>query len=179
MVNLCQLENYAAARWVPTVLVAEKEFHDHHLHGHCHHGCDDRSRMYNVSTLNPFSILWTLTSDQQRLRLTQPRHHFWRATPWGEILKTNVFLVFSDCVGKRFLQSSILKTCINHLPNALSEHMVHHIFVSLQNITLSAIRWVAVLLVNLLILVVVALVGIRLDGEGEEVKASLVAGEKG
>ena len=57
--------------------------------------------------------------------------------------------------------------------------MVHHIFVSLQNITLSATRLVAVLLVNLLILVVVALVGIRLDGEGEEVEASLVADEQG
>ena len=32
---------------------------------------------------------------------------------------------------------------------------------------------------NLLILVVVALVGIRLDGEGEEVEASLVADEQG
>ena len=56
MVNLCQLENYAAARRVPTVLVAEKEFDDHHLHGHRHHGCNDRSRIYNVSPLNPFSI---------------------------------------------------------------------------------------------------------------------------
>ena len=109
MVNLCQLENYAAARRVPTVLVAEKEFDDHHLHGHCHHGCDDRSRIYNVSPLNPFSILWTLTSDQQLLRLTQPRRRFWRATPWGQILKTNVSLVFSYCVNVRFFQSSILK----------------------------------------------------------------------
>ena len=90
-------------------------------------------------------------------------------------MKINVFLVFCDHIDIRFLQSS----CISHLPNALSEHVVHHIVVSLQNITLSAIRRVAVLLVNLLILVVVALVGIRLDGEGEEVEASLVADEQG
>ena len=56
--------------------------------------------------------------------------------------------------------------------------MVHHIFVSQKN-SLSAIGRVAVLLVNLLILVVVALVGIRLDGEGEEIEAGLVADEKG
>ena len=37
----------------------------------------------------------------------------------------------------------------------------------------------AVLHVNLLILVVVALVGIRLDGEAEEVEAGLVADEEG
>ena len=90
-------------------------------------------------------------------------------------MKINVFLVFCDHIDIRFLQSS----CISHLPNALSEHVVHHIFVSLKNITLSAIHRVAVLLVNLLILVVVALVGIRLDGEGEEVEASLVADEEG
>ena len=56
--------------------------------------------------------------------------------------------------------------------------MVHHIFVSQKN-SLSAIGRVAVLLVNLLILVVVALVGIRLDGEGEEIEAGLVADEEG
>ena len=50
---------------------------------------------YIMSLLSTrFPFLWTLTSDQQRLRLTQPRHRFWRATPWGQILKTNVFSCF-------------------------------------------------------------------------------------
>ena len=65
---------------------------------------------YIMSLLSTrFPFLWTLTSDQQLLRLTQPRRRFWRATPWGQILKTNVSLVFSYCVNVRFFQSSILK----------------------------------------------------------------------
>ena len=45
-----------SAMFLEIPYMAEKEFDDHHLHGHRHHGCNDRSRIYNVSPLNPFSI---------------------------------------------------------------------------------------------------------------------------
>ena len=60
---------------------------------------------------------------------------------------------------------------------APSHNKVIGIIILIINIIIIII--VVILIINLLILVVVSLIRVRLDGEGEEVEASLVADEQG